>query len=123
MALFGRREVRAEKTVADRRIPQLDPGFFEEIRADLARNGGTDTIEDVAFGVANAIENVAHQLLGREPWNAKKFSREFEGHVPSDTGAADRMIDWLLRLEPGWQDTIETLLRRLREVLAKPVGA
>ena len=105
----------------DRRIPTLEPTYFVEIHRDLQASGGTDSVADVARGVANAIENIAHRFLDDlEPRTARSFDKEFGTHALGDLGAADRMIDWLVRWDPVTQETLETLLAKLREVLAKP---
>jgi len=44
----------------------------------------------------------------------------FEDRQPSDTGAADRMIDHLVAYDSGTQEFLGTLLGRLKTVMSQP---
>lgn len=130
MGLFGKggnRSGRAPARSEKRRIQQLNPVYFEDIQRSIAAYGGTDTVSDVAAGIANAIENVSHQLFQgwNEPWGAKRFDKTF-GLEVCDRGrleVADEMIDWMVDYEATCQDVLETTLGRLAEVMAKPPTA
>ena len=120
MALFIRKP-QPTGPPPERRIPRLEPAYFERIQRAIQAYGGTDSLADVAYGIANAVENTAHQLLdGIEPHNGRKFDKQFGNHAVDDLGAADRMIDWLIRWDPAAQEPLETLLAKLTEVLSKP---
>jgi hypothetical protein len=130
MGLFGRSgnsrgavPERSEK----RRISQLNPVYFEDIQHSIAAYGGTDTVGDVAAGIANAIENICHQLFQGwdEPWGAKRFDKTFGPEVcdRSRLEVADEMIDWMVDYEATCQDALETTLGRLAEMMAKPPNA
>ena len=119
MGLFNRNPTPAPEPRLQ--IPPLQPSYYEEVQASIHAYGGTDSLDDVAYGIANAVENTAHQFLGRVDGRAdQRFGAEFDAHAHGDPTAADRMIDWLVAWDPITQDTIEKLLARLREVLAKP---
>jgi hypothetical protein len=72
--------------------------------------------------VANAIENVSHQLFAgwNEEWGAKRFDKRFERRERGRLETADEMIDWMVDYEATSQEVLETTLARLKEVLAKP---
>jgi hypothetical protein len=76
----------------------------------------------VAHGIANAIENTAHkyfQSLGEER-SAREFDGRFGHHAMGDMEAADAMVDWLIAYDPSFQQTLENLLTRLKEVFSRP---
>lgn len=123
MPLFRRKQETTAGPPPDRRIPRLEPTYYEEIHAALHGNGGSDSVADIAFGVANAIENIGHKLLQGEPWNARKFDSRFGSHSKEDLSAADEMIDWLIWWDGSAQEPLETVLGRLKEVLSKPAEA
>jgi len=76
LGLFNRGPQTAVAPPLQRRIGKLNPAYFADIDREIQGFGGTDSIEDVAYGVANAIENTAHKLLGDEPWKARRFDNE-----------------------------------------------
>jgi len=122
MPLFGRdRAVSAAPRVA-RTIPTLNPDFFRKIHESLLRNGGTDSQADIAAGVANAIFNTGATYLDRvgDRRGERDFAARFDGRSPTDPGAADAMIDWLLAHDPGTQEFLTTLIGRLSDVLSRP---
>jgi hypothetical protein len=125
MGLFGRSEsgdTRERRRPKKRRIPDLNPTYFEEVHRSIEAYGGTDTVADIADGVANAIENVAHQLFAgwNEDWAAKSFDKTFGGRERGRLENADEMLDWMVEHEVTSQDVFETTLTRLKEVLTKP---
>lgn len=125
MGLFGRADKGASsqrRRSSKRRIPDLNPTYFEEVQSSIQACGGTDSLLDIANGVANAIENVSHQLFAgwNEEWGAKRFDKEFGDRDLSRLDTADEMIDWMAEYEVTSQDVLETTLARLKEVLAKP---
>jgi hypothetical protein len=107
---------------APRRIPTLDPVYYDGIHAAILGYGGSDSREDVAYGVADAVENTADRVFAAkgDRRSAGRFDAEFGGHAHDDFSAADRMIDWLRTWDASTEETMETLLRRLQEVLSKP---
>lgn len=105
----------------ERHIPRLNPEFFAEIHRSIQEFGGTDSLADVAYGVANAIDNTAQKFfVGPDASAGQRFNQEFSSRPHDDLDAADRMIDWLIRWDPVTQETLVTLLDRLNEVLSKP---
>jgi hypothetical protein len=126
MGLFSRADSsRHRERSPKRRIPDLNPAYFEEVQRSIHAYGGTDSLIDIANGVANAIENVSRQLFAgwNEEWGAKSFDRAFANRDPSRPETADEMIDWMTEYEVTSQDVLETTLARLKEVLAKPPAA
>jgi hypothetical protein len=105
-----------------RRIPDLNPDYLEDVQRSIQAYGGTDSLAEVADGVANAIENVSHQLFAgwNEDWGAKRFDKTFGHRERGRLQAPDEMIDWMTDYEVTSQDVLETTLVRLKEVLAKP---
>lgn len=122
MGLFSKRTPQPPAgPPSERHISRLNPAFFAEIHRSIQGFGGTDSLADVAYGVANAIDNTAQGFfVGPDADAGQRFNQEFSGRSQDDLDAADRMIDWLIRWDPITQDTLVTLLRRLNEVLSKP---
>lgn len=127
MGLFSRSSGRetGRRRPERRTIPDLNPVYFEEVQRSIEAYGGTDTVPDVAAGVANAIENVAHQLFSgwNQEWGARRFDKAFGNRDPRRLENADEMLDWMVNYEVTCQEVFETTLARLKEVLAKPPAA
>src|SRR4051794_25499396 len=97
---FGKKRVTPQVPARpnSRTIPQLDPGFFTDIHNRLIRNGGTDSEQEIAAGVANAIFNVGSRTLTElnDRRAVRDFNALFEDRSADSPGAADDMIDWLI---------------------------
>lgn len=122
MGLFSKRTPAVQPpTPATRTIPLLYPEYFDSIHTRLIANGGSNSASEIAVGVANAIFNTAGRVLHGS--DARDFE-ELYGHTPRNEHAADRMIDFLITVDAGWQagegGWIGTLLGRLDEVLSRP---
>jgi len=116
--MFGnRRSKRATPS-----IPALYPGFFKDIHERLVANGGSDNEEEIGFGVGNAIFNTAMTRYERmnDVLRGQTFLQRFEDRDPSQQTAADDMIAYLMREDPGNEEWITTLLGRLSDVLSRP---
>lgn len=127
MGIFGKKTPPTQPPrPATRTIPQLDPDFFESIQSRLAANGGSESVDNIAFGVGNAIFNTGSKYLQQTYANKqlKDFVALYDDRVPQDRSAADRMVDFLVTYEPtiqsgeaGW---LGTLLGKLDDVLSRP---
>jgi len=117
--MFGRKKPPVAST---RSIPTLEPDFFSEVQASIRAYGGTDSYSDVAWGVGNAIYNTGQNYFERldDRRASRDFAMLFEDRQPSDTGAADRMIDHLVAYDSGTQEFLGTLLGRLKTVMSQP---
>jgi hypothetical protein len=116
--MFGnRRSKRATPSV-----PVLYPEFFKNIHERLVANGGSDTEEEIGFGVGNAIFNTAMSRYERmnDIRRGQTFLERFEDRDPSQQTAADEMIAYLVREDPDNEEWISTLLGRLSDVLSRP---
>lgn len=105
-----------------RSIPTLNPDYYIEIHRAITANGGTDTVTEVAAGVANAMYNTGmtyFEKLG-DRRARRSFETRFETRARGDVTVADSVIDFLLAYDPSTEEFIRTLLGRLREVLGKP---
>ena len=124
MGLFGGRTPVQPPRPDARAIPQLDPEYFDSIRDRLTASGGSATSTEVAASVANAIYNTGIRFLQSSNRSAARdFQRLYEDRSDGDTGAADRMIDFLVTEYPGAQGRdgfVSTLLARLDDVLSRP---
>ena len=104
-------------------IPELFPSFFKDIHEQLIANGGSDTEQEIGFGVGNAIFNQAMNIYERtnDMRHGQAFLRRFDDRDPSQQWAADEMIAYLVREDPANEQWITTLLGRLSDVLSRPV--
>ena len=116
--MFGNR--RSKRATSS--IPVLYPGFFQDIHERLVANGGSDTEEEIGFGVGNAIFNTAMSRYERmnDIRRGQTFLERFEDRDPSQQTAADEMIAYLVREDPDNEEWISTLLGRLSDVLSRP---
>lgn len=121
MPLFGGRK-KPVRTPASRSIPRLDPDFYSSIHERLVANGGSDSANEIAYGVGNAIFNKGMDYFDRlgDRRAMREFAGRFEDRSPSDTAAADEMIDYLISHSQESEEWLSTLVGRLDEVLSRP---
>lgn len=117
--MFGRK---VQPRTTARTVPTLNPIYYAEIHSALLANGGSDTLADVAAGVANAVFNTAMNYFDKldDHRAASDFAGRFENSGREDMLSADSMIDFLSAYDAGTQEFITTLLGRLKDVLSKP---
>ena len=84
--------------------------------------GDNASASAIAAGVASALYNTAESVLVRldDGRRLTDLRRCFEERDPQDATAADRIIDWLMTHGMGTDEWVETLLRRLDDVLSRP---
>jgi hypothetical protein len=114
-------------TPRTRTIPLLWPDYYASIHERLVANGGSDSPDEIAYGVGNAIFKTGMKALSSGAWGQAAI-RDFEtlyGDRPADDKlASDHMIDYLVTFNPAWQagegGWLGTLLGRLDDVLSRP---
>jgi hypothetical protein len=115
MGIFGKREPL---------VRQLNPDFFDEIHANLVRNGGSDSASEIAAGVATALFNTAMDVYQRsgDSFRGGAFLKQFDNRDPQDKGVADRIVSWQLLESKQNAQWINTLLDRLYRVFSQPAS-
>lgn len=65
MGLFGNKDrpFRIPPQPKSRQIPTLNPAYFQQIKVNIESWGGSETLENVSVGIANAVFNVGSRLF------------------------------------------------------------
>lgn len=119
MGLFSKRSV-TPKAVA-RTVARLDPEYYTAVYAAGQTWGSPDSREDVVTSIDNAVFNVGTQVLDN-PYDQPKL-RDFVGRFGSRTAAlpqGDAMVDFLIGVDPSFNETISLLTARLLKLASQP---
>jgi methionyl-tRNA synthetase len=87
---------------------------------ELAKNGGTEKLNEVLFNAANLLAHAAFLLKPVIPEKGREIFKQLNFHISGNTFNGKRVLDIFPKLEPGQQiEKGENLFPRLQKPKAK----